>query len=554
MSVRETVQRWIAVSSITQSSNHPRSLLDNLLVGTASISFLALILSPAIGWQTASGKALCATSLVLLAGTAVAFVINRRSSLPAGVLFLLLITAVLFGAGAGATGLVIPILLSSILLRPWASLATAGLGSLTAIALPLKGSGYVPEMHSLLTLFAVALVAWLVTRSLEQALHNRQQSDRRLAESEERFRRMAESIQDGLTIIEQGQVVYLNDRVCEITGRSREELATMSSLDFVAPEERERLQQEMDEARQTGTLPVSLEFWIVWPDGTRRRIHNRYTVTLAPECSAGERWKGGLVDRYVVTTDITERRQMEERLRQTQKMEAMGRLAAGVAHDFNNYLTVIDSYVDLLLMDLAPGAPTRHELGEIAKAVELSKTLTRQLLAFSRQQTGMAVHPQVMSINAIISRAEGIFRRLAGNDVELVVQRDPRLDLVRADPGQIEQVLLNLVSNARDAISGTGMITIQTENLGSQRVDRHPSIAGPSVMIAISDTGSGIDAETLSHIFEPFFTTKEDGCGTGLGLSTVYGIVQQSGGHIEVQSEPGQGTTFRICLPRVVNE
>jgi signal transduction histidine kinase len=300
----------------------------------------------------------------------------------------------------------------------------------------------------------------------------------------------------------------------------------------------------MVKARQTGVLPASLEFWIVRPDGTQRCVQNRYTV---------KRWEGDLVDRYVVTTDVTGRRQMGERLRQTQKMEAMGRLAAGVAHDFNNYLTVIDSYADLLQTDLEPGAPMYQELGEITKAVDLSKALTRQLLAFSRQQTGAALHPQVININAAISRAEGILRRLAGSDVDLVIQCDPHLDPVRADPGQIEQVLLNLVSNARDAISGTGTITIQTANLGSPHVDGHPSIAEPSVMIAVSDTGAGIDPKTLPHIFEPFYTTKEDSSGTGLGLSIVYSIVQQSGGHIEVESTVGQGTTFKICLPRAAS-
>ena len=554
MPVRKIVQRWIDAPIATQSDSHPRDVLNNLLVGMASISLLALILSPAIGWQTASGKVLCATSLVLLAGTVAALVINRRSSLSASALFLLLLTIILVDVGAGATGLVIPVLLSSILLRPWASLVIAGLGSLATAAASAYWPGYVLEVPSLLTLLAVALVSWLATRSLERALHNQRQSDRRLSESEERFQRMAESMQDGLTIIEQGQVIYLNDRVCEITGRSREELATMSSHDFAAPEERERLQQAMQKARRTGTLPASLAFWIVRPDGTRRCIHNRYTVTLAPERSAGERWEGGLVDRYVVTTDVTERRQMEERLRQTQKMEAMGRLAAGVAHDFNNYLTVIDSYVDLLLMDLEPETPTRHELEEIAKAAELSKTLTRQLLAFSRQQTGAAVHPKVVSVNAVISRAEDILRRLAGNDVDLIIQCDPRLSLVRADPGQIEQVLLNLINNARDAISGTGAITIRTANLDGDQVKEYSSITGHWVMIAVSDTGAGIDVETLPHIFEPFFTTKEDGCGTGLGLSTVYGIVHQNGGHMEVESQSGQGTTFKIYLPRVVDK
>ncbi len=545
MPVREKVQRWIDAPITTRRNNHPHDLLNNLLIGTASISLLALILSPAIGWQTASGKALSTTSLILLAGSAAVFAVNRHSSLQAGILFLLLLAAILIGTGAGTEGLVVPILLASILLRSWASLVTAGLSSLAATTISVYRPGYVLEAPSLLALFAVALVAWLATRNLERALHDRRQSDRRLAESEERFRRMAESIQDGLTIVEQGQVIYLNDRICEITGRSREELTAMSSLDFAATEERERLGQAMDEARQTGALPANLEFWIVRPDGTRRCIHNRYTV---------RHWENGLVDRYVVTTDVTERREMEERLRRTQKMEAVGRLAAGVAHDFNNYLTVIDSYTDLLQMDMAPEAPMRHELGEIAKAVELSKALTRQLLAFSRQQTGIAGHPQVLCVNEVVARMEGILRRLVGNDVDLIIQTEPHLGLVRAAPGQIEQVLLNLVSNARDAISGAGTIAIQTANPGSQHVDGHPSIAESSVMVAVSDTGAGIDPEILPHIFEPFYTTKEDDSGTGLGLSIVYSIVQQSGGHIDVESTAGQGTTFKIYLPRAVSD
>jgi len=296
------------------------------------------------------------------------------------------------------------------------------------------------------------------------------------------------------------------------------------------------------EARRTGTLPPSLEFWIVRPDGTRRCIHNRYTV---------KHWEDGLVDRYVVTTDVTEHRRMEGHLRQAQKMEAIGRLAAGVAHDFNNYLAVMDSYADLLLMDLEPGESMHHELAEIARAVERSKSLVRQLLAFSRLQTGAAVHPQVLNVNEAITKAEGILRRLAGRDIELITKYDPDLGLVRADPGQIEQVLLNLVTNARDAIAGTGTITIRTANAEIDRVDEKEGEPAPYVMIAVSDTGAGIDEETRTHIFEPFSTTKENGVGTGLGLSTVYGIVRQSGGHIKVESEPGYGTGFTIHLPRI---
>jgi signal transduction histidine kinase len=242
---------------------------------------------------------------------------------------------------------------------------------------------------------------------------------------------------------------------------------------------------------------------------------------------------------------------MEEYLRQAQKTEAMGRLAAGAAHDFSNYLTVIDSYTDLLLMDLEPGASMQHELVEIARAVEQSKSLVRQLLVFSRQQTGAIVHPQVLCVNEVISGAKSILQRLAGRDIELVTEYDPDLGLVRADAGQIEQVLLNLVTNARDAISGTGRIIIRTANVEIGRADEKESEPAPYVMIAVSDTGAGIDEETRAHIFEPFFTTKENGAGTGLGLSTVYGIVRQSGGHIEVESEPGHGTTFTIHLPRI---
>jgi signal transduction histidine kinase len=313
----------------------------------------------------------------------------------------------------------------------------------------------------------------------------------------------------------------------------------MSSLEFAAPEERERLRQAMEAARQSGTLPASLAFWIVRPDGTRRCIHNRYTV---------KHWEGGPVDRYVVTTDVTEQRRMEEHLRQAQKMEAMGRLAAGVAHDFNNYLTVIDSYTDLMRMDLEPESPMQYELAEIARATEQSKSLVRQLMAFSRQQM---LHPQVLNVNEVINRAEDILRRLAGRDIELVTAYEPDLGMVRADPGQIEQVLLNLVTNARDAIAGTGRITIHTANAESDYTDEKEGEPVHYVMIAVSDTGAGIDEDTQTHIFEPFFTTKENGAGTGLGLSTVYGIVRQSGGNIKVESEPGCGTTFTIHLPRI---
>jgi signal transduction histidine kinase len=272
---------------------------------------------------------------------------------------------------------------------------------------------------------------------------------------------------------------------------------------------------------------------IAWNNNVRRDAQGRPTGTL----SIGE--------------DITERQRLEQQLRQAQKMEAIGRLAGGVAHDFNNVLTAIFGYTDLMSEDLPPDSPMRHDIAEVRKAAQRAAGLTRQLLAFSRQQV---LEPVVLNANELIEDFEKMLGRMIGEDVELRLTLARDLGNVRADPGQVQQVLMNLVVNARDAMPTGGKLLIETANadLTQHYVDMHqPVVPGQYVMLAVTDTGVGMNADIKTRIFEPFFTTKEKGKGTGLGLSTVYGIVKQSGGYVWVYSEPGRGTTFKIYLPRV---
>ena len=252
----------------------------------------------------------------------------------------------------------------------------------------------------------------------------------------------------------------------------------------------------------------------------------------------------------MLARDVTETRRLEEQLRQAQKMEAVGRLAGGIAHDFNNLLTAILGTTQLLLRDLEPGVTMRDDVEEIRKAALRAADLTRQLLAYSRRQV---LAPKVLDLNTVVANLDTMLRRLIGEDVQLVTELAPHLPTIQADPSQLEQVILNLIVNSRDAMPHGGRVTIRTAHTRFTGAETTAPLPAPGAyaLLEVIDTGTGMTTEVKAHLFEPFFTTKEVGKGTGLGLATVYGVVKQSGGYIWVESEVDRGTTVRIAFPVV---
>jgi two-component system, cell cycle sensor histidine kinase and response regulator CckA len=359
---------------------------------------------------------------------------------------------------------------------------------------------------------------------------------------------ITKSLGEGVYALDRrGRVTFMNPAAEAALGYSQAELSGQPMHEAIHFQYADGTPRPPDECPLVGALE-SGEIVEVEDDVFTRKDGSLFHVsyTSSPIITAGQ-----VVGDVLAFRDISERRTLEEQLRQSQKMEAIGQLAGGIAHDFNNLLTAIIGYSDLSLMPLKAGDPLRHYVGEIKKAGERAAELTRQLLAFSRKQV---LQPKVLDLNTVVADLEKMLQRLIGEDIKLRTVLDPELGNIKADPGQIEQVIMNLAVNARDAMPTGGKLTIETSNVyfDEEYSTLHIGVTpGAYIMLAVSDTGTGMDAATQARIFEPFFTTKEVGKGTGLGLSTVYGIVKQSGGNIWVYSEPGWGTTFKVYLTRV---
>jgi PAS domain S-box-containing protein len=378
----------------------------------------------------------------------------------------------------------------------------------------------------------------IVILSITRDITERKRTEEELRESEKRYRTLFEKTNDAIFVVDKrtGRILDANDSAGQLTGRALPDLCQLMTRD-ISPEEAEaRLaavalnNKPMDFGRVT----------YVRPDDTQR-IALLNTVPLDDEKV------------FSIARDITNEVKLEEHFRQAQKMEAIGRLAGGIAHDFNNLLVPIVGYAELGMVNLSPSDKLYANLQRIHEAGKRAADLTQQILAFGRKQV---LEMKALDLNEIVANFEKMMRRLIREDIILITILTPSRLPVRADPAQIEQILMNLVVNARDAMPQGGNLTVETGNifLDEQYAQKHIEVQpGPYVLLAVSDTGIGMDAEIRERIFEPFFTTKTQGQGTGLGLATVFGIVKQHGGNIWVYSEPGQGTTFKIYLPQAEN-
>ena len=364
--------------------------------------------------------------------------------------------------------------------------------------------------------------------SLARNLANQRWAEERLVESEERYRIVAQTALDAIVTVDQnGEILFVNPSAERIFGYTSAEMLKQN-------------------------IALLLPGYLLGAQAAQpREMVGRHKDghEIALEASFGEFLQGSKALATGILRDITDRKRLETQLRQAQKMEAVGRLAGGIAHDFNNLMTVITGFDEMLLNSLPADSRARAYALEIQQAGEKAAALTKQLLAFSRQQVA---HPTLLNINPVVTTMSNMLRRLIGEHIELSLVLNPEVGMVEADPGQVEQIIVNLVVNARDAIVEGGRITVETgiADLDENYVQTHFNVRpGRYVSLSVSDTGAGMTQDTKNHLFEPFFTTKEEGKGTGLGLSTIYGIVKQNGGDIWIYSEPGKGSTFKVYLP-----
>ena len=502
-------------------------------------------------------------SSVLLVNTTVAlyFIGTVRAPIAANYIVCIIIAGLLVGARAATVFLSLSLLLLFGLLRAEvAGLLPSG-----------QASSGVNDWVAHAAVFAmITVLLILTTRSINEALERARREERALTEvneglqreiverkraeeevrdSERRYRLLADNVTDIIWTTDLNlKFTYISPSIVQ-TGYTVEEAMAQSVEEFLGPASldlsKQAIARELAEGGRESANPfgaLTLELGFPGKDGVTLAAESRIRFLYDSD--------GSPVGILGVTRDIAARKRLEEQLRKAQEMEAIGRLSGGVAHDFNNILTAITGYSELLLMDLDPDDPEHSDVEAIKEAAERAAALTQQLLAFSRKQV---LRLEVLDLNSVVANTEKMLQRLIGEDIDLTTILDPDLGRVRADPGRIEQVIMNLAVNARDAMPQGGKLTIETKNAvldadyARGYVDVEP---GRYVMLVVSDAGVGMSEEIQSHLFEPFFTTKEDGKGTGLGLATVYGIVKQSDGHIGVYSEPGQGTAFKIYLPR----
>jgi PAS domain S-box-containing protein len=383
----------------------------------------------------------------------------------------------------------------------------------------------------------------VVTRALQEreAERQRKRAEEALRRSEERFRSLIENAMDIIVVLSpSGAIRYVSPSVERGLGYMPEALGGQSLFDFVHPEDLRRVRDSFERTLQSRGGTAQEEFRFRHQDGSWRVLEAMSRNLLDDPNVAGA---------VINARDITEREQLKQQLLHAQKMETVGRLAGGLAHDFNNLLTGILGYAELLQQEV-PEVDRGAYLGQIVRAGERGAEMIRQLLAFARKQV---IEPKVVRLDDLVVGMSQMLRRLLGEDIELVVRTPPDLWSVKVDPTQFEQVIVNLAVNSRDAMPSGGMLTVEAVNCpaGPELVQIAPGAGSePAVMVAVSDTGVGMDEATMSRLFEPFFTTKHLGKGTGLGLATCYGIVRQARGHIRVESAPGKGSTFRIYPPR----